>query len=292
MTDIERINSFLQEKLLKEQRNEVRAVEAASWLDRVGLLRDSKTRPGKNLRKLLREGCIHGQQQRPNKPNGRWFIQLDLANPETSFVVEGNSDSGKRKIYGQSTDISAIVSSLCNPIALTSREAALRKDSPIPRCEGLYAWYFRNMPPVVPVEDCTHFEEYYLMYVGISPRKEGGKGNLRKRIQTHFGKTLSNNASRSTLRLSLGCLLSEHMNLDIDLQRVSGRVHFNDGERLLSEWMSQNAKVIWCADCRPWEIEKEVIWQLYLPLNLDHNTQHPFYNDLLGLRKSRKNRAT
>lgn len=292
MTDIERINSFLQEKLLKEQRKEIRAVEAANWLDSAGLLRDSKTRSGKNLRRLLREGRIHGQEQRPDKPNGRWFIQLDSADPETSFVVEGNSESGKHKIYDQNKEISAIVSSLCSPIALTSREVALRKDSPIPRCGGLYAWYFRNLPVVVPVEGCVQFEDYYLMYVGISPRKEGGNGNLRKRIQNHFGKTPSNNASRSTLRLSLGCLLSEHENLNINLQRIDGRIHFNDDEKLLSEWMSQNAKVAWCTYYRPWEIEKEIIWQLSLPLNLDHNTQHPFYNNLHSLRKGRKNRVT
>lgn len=69
--DISKINDFLQENLRRKGLYEVSAVEAARWLNQAGLLRDSLSRPGLPLRKLLRDGKIVGQRQEPNK---RWFI--------------------------------------------------------------------------------------------------------------------------------------------------------------------------------------------------------------------------
>jgi hypothetical protein len=70
-TDVAQINGFLQDELRRSERSEVPAVEAARWLDRAGLLRDSPIRPGLPLRNLLRVGLITGQRQ---EPNHRWFI--------------------------------------------------------------------------------------------------------------------------------------------------------------------------------------------------------------------------
>lgn len=72
MLNLYAINLHLQEHLEREWRDEVRAVEAAGWLDEVGLLHDRKG--GLPLRNLLRAGRIAGQEQRPNKKNGSWFI--------------------------------------------------------------------------------------------------------------------------------------------------------------------------------------------------------------------------
>ena len=286
MTDIDRINSFLQKNLRNENRNEVAAVEAASWLDRAELLKDSRDRPGRELRKLLRENLIHGQEQLTNR---RWIIRSIHPDPKTPRSIESASKSDRFKKTDLNADTSAIISSFRNPLTFTNREEAISKNSPIPRSSGLYAWYIRNMPEIVPVDDCAQFEDYYLMYVGISPKKKGRNGNLRERIQTHFGKKTSNDASWSTLRMSLGCLLCEQ--LDISLQCVKERKHFNDGENVLSEWMAKNAMVTWYDCSCPWDIEKDVIRQLSLPLNLVHNGQHPFYNYLSKLRKTRKSQC-
>ena len=70
MTDLYAINLHLQERLEGDWRKEVRAVEAAVWLDDAGLLRDYKR--GLPLRRLLRAGRIAGQQQRPDRRNGSW----------------------------------------------------------------------------------------------------------------------------------------------------------------------------------------------------------------------------
>ncbi len=71
------INEFIQSRLRVEKLDEVTAVEAAKWLDRAGLLGDSKDRPGRNLRALLREGLIVGSVQDPPMKHGRWFIRAE-----------------------------------------------------------------------------------------------------------------------------------------------------------------------------------------------------------------------
>ncbi len=68
------VSAFLQDELTSRRLDEVAAVEAARWLDRRNLLRDSPSRPGLPLRNLLRAGQITGSEQRPQQSNGRWFI--------------------------------------------------------------------------------------------------------------------------------------------------------------------------------------------------------------------------
>lgn len=82
MPDLYNINLHLQETLERDWLDEVRAVEAAHWLDEVGLLKNSKG--GLPLRKLLRAGRIAGQEQRPDEECGSWFIRrlADSPNPE------------------------------------------------------------------------------------------------------------------------------------------------------------------------------------------------------------------
>jgi len=70
--DLDAINRCLQERLNRELRDEVSAVEAARWLDDAALLSD---RPGLPLRNLLRDRNIQGQEQRPAKARGKWFIR-------------------------------------------------------------------------------------------------------------------------------------------------------------------------------------------------------------------------
>jgi hypothetical protein len=74
VTDPEAISTFLQDRLTRIGVDEVSAVEAAVWLHESGLLRDSDSRPGLPLRNLLRKGVISAAEQRPPRPNGRWFI--------------------------------------------------------------------------------------------------------------------------------------------------------------------------------------------------------------------------
>ena len=96
-----------------------------------------------------------------------------------------------------------------------------------------------------------------LLYVGISPKPPSAVGTpsrqtLRSRLRYHF----RGNAEGSTLRLSLGCLLSQ--SLGIELRRVGSgrRMTFGAGERVLSDWLERNARVAWLACDEPWRIEE------------------------------------
>ena len=71
--DAAEIGEFIQLVLRIRALPSVNAVEAAGWLDAVGILRDSPSRPGKPLRDLLRAHAIVGQRQ---ECNGRWYIDL------------------------------------------------------------------------------------------------------------------------------------------------------------------------------------------------------------------------
>ena len=39
----------------------------------------------------------------------------------------------------------------------------------VKRSPGVYAWYFREVPPHIMADDCLMHENLYLLYVGISP---------------------------------------------------------------------------------------------------------------------------
>ncbi len=86
MPDLYAINLHLQKRLESDWRDEVRAVEAARWLDKARLLPDDQNRQGRPLRRLLRAGRIAGQEQRPNKKNGRWFIRRLAESRDTSAI--------------------------------------------------------------------------------------------------------------------------------------------------------------------------------------------------------------
>lgn len=65
------VSVFIQCELARRNATQTTAVEAAEWLENAGLLKDSKTRRGRNLRQMLRAGLIDGQEQ---LSNSRWLI--------------------------------------------------------------------------------------------------------------------------------------------------------------------------------------------------------------------------
>ena len=84
MPDLYAINLHLQDRLEREWREEVRAVEAAVWLGDAGLLRNYKN--GLPLRRLLRAGRIAGQEQRPDQGKGSWWIRRLADSPDQDGI--------------------------------------------------------------------------------------------------------------------------------------------------------------------------------------------------------------
>jgi hypothetical protein len=96
------------------------------------------------------------------------------------------------------------------------------------------------------------------------------------------------NAEGSTLRLTLGCLLSER--LGITLYRVGSgkRMTFCEGEDVLSNWMDDNAFVSWIVTPEPWITEAELIASEILPLHIDQNTGSPSLETVRNARREAK----
>ena len=166
-------------------------------------------------------------------------------------------------------------------------------ECPVPRSRGVYAWYFRRVPHVVPTAGCRSALGATLLYVGISPKRPPTNGrapsgqSLRHRIRYH----LRGNAAGSTLRLTLGCLLGDSLSLTLRRVGSGERYTFADGEERLSQWMAENALVTWLNADEPWTLEEDLIARLDLPLNLDQNRRHPFHSVLSAKRREARKRA-
>jgi hypothetical protein len=160
-----------------------------------------------------------------------------------------------------------------------------------PTDTGIYGWWFSEVPPQVPIKDCVFHRGHRLLYVGI-----GDDRSLKERLSDHC----HDDASRSTLRKTLGCLLADVLDLSLIVARWSrdkrGRPkpHYGfagEHERALSAWMRAHLRVAWVACERPIGHERRILGDLYLPLNEKKNTHCPFYPTLMAIKKRHLARA-
>lgn len=162
-----------------------------------------------------------------------------------------------------------------------------------PKEAGVYAWYFDCVLPLVPLVGCLQRGPFTLLYVGIAPKRPSSTGltsraTLRSRLRQHVAGT----AEGSTLRLSLGCLLADELNLRLVAMGRSGRLTFGaDGEARLSVWMSAHARVSFIAAPAPWNLERHILSETSLPLNLLGNDSHAFFATLGSIRSEARSRA-
>jgi hypothetical protein len=171
-----------------------------------------------------------------------------------------------------------------NPEHLYSREEVLSNPCPVTKANGVYAWFFKEVPPCVPIEGCLTHNGLTLLYIGISPDKKGESNSaqtLQQRVRYHF----KGNADGSTLRRSLGILLAKESGFP--LRKVgSGKkmTLTNKGEQWLDHWMQKNAFVTWIENDAPWDFAKKLFHSLSLPLNIQGNKHHPFAAVLTQIR--------
>jgi hypothetical protein len=175
-----------------------------------------------------------------------------------------------------------VLAALLAPARVWSRGEVLQRPCPVPARPGVYAWYFKELPYPIDTHGCVALGDLTLLYVGISPKspprddRAGSRQTLRSRIRSHY----NGSAEGSTLRLTLGCLLSDR--LELQLRRVGNgtRLTFADGEQALSAWMADNALVTWVETPEPWAAERELIAAVDLPLNLAQNRRNAFHAEL------------
>ncbi len=186
---------------------------------------------------------------------------------------------------GRLLDQSEIPTGLIFPGRLYNREEVLGSACPVPRAAGVYAWFFRQVPDLVPTKGCSTHEGLTLLYVGISPDRQGkpkSSQTLRHRVRYHY----QGNAEGSTLRRTLGVLLTPESGFPLRRVGSGRRMTFtNAGERWLDEWMRDNAFITWIGHEEPWLLEDELLRTMSLPLNLKGNARHAFAATLSGLRR-------
>jgi hypothetical protein len=184
------------------------------------------------------------------------------------------------------------LATLLHPARVWSSGEVLQRPCPVPAGPGVYGWYFKELPYPIDTRGCVALADLTLLYVGIAPKapprdgRAGSRQTLRSRIGYHY----RGNAEGSTLRLTLGCLISDR--LGIQLRRVGSgtRLTFAEGEHRLSAWMAENAYVTWVETQKPWAAERELIAGVDLPLNLDQNRRNAFHAELT--RRRAQARAT
>jgi len=171
------------------------------------------------------------------------------------------------------------------PEKLWSRKEVMSSPSPVPAVSGLYFWWFKTIPSGVPLDNCITINDHTLLYVGISPDKKGkpnSRANLKTRIKTHYG----GNAEGSTLRRTLGVLLSTESKFPLRRVGSGKRTTFtHSGEQWLDEWMANNAKVHWIPHDEPWILEESLISSIPLPLNIQGNNH--VFRPLLSATRSK-----
>ncbi len=98
-----------------------------------------------------------------------------------------------------------LVDQLLQPQTILPVADFLARPELIPTEAGMYGWWFKTLPPQVPIAGCLHVAGWTLLYVGISPAGNNPAScqHLRKRLRDH----LLGRANNSTLRFQFRLLI-------------------------------------------------------------------------------------
>jgi hypothetical protein len=158
----------------------------------------------------------------------------------------------------------------------------------LPAAPGFYCWWSRR-GAIGGLPDVAHPREsdLSLLYVGISPGREGSRQTIRSRV---IGNHLKGNVGSSTFRLALAALLIDELALRPCLRGTKVALDAPDNARL-SQWQDEHLLLTWCPRELPWEIESDVIARLGPPLNSAANAAHIFYPRVRAARAEFRSRA-
>jgi hypothetical protein len=245
--------------------------------------------------KTLRSWLRRQQPRSPVAKHQRW--ELDAATTEAArahFKSAGPAPVTRTDTIGASHDADFdVVLADFQTAEIYRRSDVLASPCPVPQSPGVYGWWFRTLPTELDVSRCLVRDGMPLLYTGISPKRPPTNGRppssqtLQDRIKYHY----SGNAEGSTLRKTLGILLSNQIGLELRRVGSGKRMTFGKGEQALSMWMAENAFVSWIVHPQPWLVEATLIAQLDVPLNLDGNTHNAFHPSLRAARAEAVARA-
>lgn len=153
----------------------------------------------------------------------------------------------------------------------------------LPKVGGVYAWWsVGSTLPGVPPNKHPRERGIDLLYVGIAPKGPGSAATLRSRV---VGNHLNGNIAASTLRRTLASLLARPLAL-APIKKGTKVVLPKDQNTALTTWQQTHLRLTWYATPKPWLVEAAIIAALRPPLNLDDNTDHPFFATLSAARRA------
>lgn len=167
-------------------------------------------------------------------------------------------------------------------------EDILKNNIKVPKAKGIYAWYFNELPPYIPAKKYIKIDGWTLLYVGIAGDTPESSATLHSRIKgMHLG-----NGGESSLRDSLGALLTKKLAIRPTKRGDSTRFMDEDGEKL-TDWLRSHAQLNFLTDSFPWEVEDHILadYGHLLPLNSSKNKNNGFRKELKKIKADCKSNA-
>jgi hypothetical protein len=117
--------------------------------------------------------------------------------------------------------------------------------SKIPDEPGIYAWWFKDALPEIPLDGTLPLDGHHLLYVGIAPRKPRHQGQKAGAHCAGVSCAIiwGTGWASSTLRRSLAMLLKSGLDLDISRNTADKLVMSRSDEDRLTDWLIANAAV-------------------------------------------------
>ncbi len=263
---IERIIQCLDAHMIKNRLKALNPVEAGEVLDREGLLKDSETRPGLPLRRILRAGKIPHAVQPGGKGSG-WVIPLSGAKGidsfETNFTKPAQSKSTKSFAIKARTKPSGNHE---KELMDSSKQKSVGViDNMVPPMSGMYCIRIRDVKTLPqPFSDELSRRGHDIVYIGIASK------SLRRRM---LGQELRARGHGTFFR-SMGALLGYTPppgSLIGKSNQRNYRFSEADNARII-EWMNAHLTVHWVTMESGWDQLETALITKHRPLvNLAKN---------------------
>lgn len=215
-------------------------VEANAILATAGLLRDSKDRPGKPIRDLLRKGQLPHAFQSGGKGSS-WVIPISSKQTSRAIAIKRdlikveNSTKVFKVVKMSTTDTSQLEKVLMN---VENFKSAGSIDNLVPHKSGLYCIRISNINKLPKPFDSFLFDRQHdIIYIGIAT------GSLNRRF---LNQELRANGHGTFFR-SIGALLG-HLPPKGSLVNKANKRNYKfspSDEQKIVKWINENLRVSW-----------------------------------------------
>jgi len=265
--DIKAIITHLDNHLKLTGKPGIDPVEASILLERAGLLKDSKDRPGKPLRDLLRKGLLPHAFQSGGKGSA-WTIPLSTSRSSTTVTTNHATAEVKKTIpavapkHANSADPSELEKVLMNENMF---KPAGSIDNLVPHKPGLYCIRIADINTIPkPFNTFLADRQHNIIYIGIATE------NLNRRFLNQELRA----KGHGTFFRSIGAVLGFKPPKGSLVTKANKRNYtFSPAdEQKIIEWINQNLIVNWVEYSGNFETLETELINKYRPLiNLAKN---------------------